>query len=223
MTRIGNTLRKRYDEGCIAAHALDILGDRWALLVVRELLLGPKRFGAVRAGLPGISANILTLRLAELEAGGVLIRRALPSPALVQVYELTDLGRWVRPVIEALCRWGAGLPGHDPRLFISPTALMLSMASMIDRNAAQGMKAASSFVLGNERFDTVLCDGALVIDRVEVSGGDLVFAGSANDMAAAVYGPHPLAQSVGERRISFSGDPRLGQDFVDLFSLEGKG
>ena len=96
MTHIGGTPqaapRSIYDEGCIAAHALDLLGDRWALLVTRELMLGPKRFALIRSGLPGISASVLTRRLEGLEAAGLVHRLTLPDPAGVQVYGLTALG-----------------------------------------------------------------------------------------------------------------------------------
>ncbi len=136
MIKIGSDLphapRSVYEEGCIAAHALDLLGDRWALLVIRELMLGPKRFQLIRAGLPGISASVLTQRLEGLEGGGILGRVTLPDPAGVQVYKLTELGRGVRPVIDALCTFGAQLPGHDPTKFISPSAHQPISADAVD-------------------------------------------------------------------------------------------
>src|SRR3954452_6937692 len=93
--------RRRYDDACGTAHALDIVGERWALLVMRELMLGPKRFSDIRAGLPGISANVLSQRLEGLEAAGVLRRRRLPRPAAVRVYELTDWGYESEPILQA--------------------------------------------------------------------------------------------------------------------------
>ena len=101
-------ISRSYEEGCIAAHALDLVGDRWALLIVRELMLGPRRFGALRRGLPGISANILTRRLTGLEDAGLLLRRTLPPPADLAVYELTAAGLALWPVLRALCLWGGG-------------------------------------------------------------------------------------------------------------------
>lgn len=219
MTGTGRTARRRYEEGCIAAHALDVLGDRWAILVIRELMLGPKRFAAIRTGLPGISANILTQRLEELEAQGVLARRTLPAPALVQVYELTALGQAVRPVIDALCRWGARLPGHDPRQFISPTALMLSMAAMVDTGGGEGLSAG--FQLGGESFSAKISGGCYEVWRSAAAEGAVLFAGSANAVAAAIYAPRPLAETLALGQVEFSGDPALGQRFVDLFSLRG--
>src|SRR3712207_5347821 len=84
--------KRRYDDACGTAHALDLVGERWALLVMRELILGPKRFSDLRADLPGLSVNVLTQRLESLEASGLLVRRKLPPPAVAQVYELTSLG-----------------------------------------------------------------------------------------------------------------------------------
>ena len=97
--------KRRYDDACGTAHGMDLVGERWALLVARELLLGPKRFNELRADLPGLSANVLTQRLEGLEASGVLRRHKLPPPASVQVYELTDWGYGLAPVITELGRW----------------------------------------------------------------------------------------------------------------------
>ena len=105
--------RRKYDQGCGSAHALDLIGDRWALLVVRELLLGPKRFTDLRDGLPGIGPNVLTQRLKELEEIGVLRRRVLPPPAASTVYELTEWGQELEEVLVRLGRWGARSPSME--------------------------------------------------------------------------------------------------------------
>ncbi len=211
-------LRSVYDEGCIAAHALDLLGDRWALLVIRELMFGAKRFGLIRAGLPGISASVLTQRLEGLEAGGALRRVQLPAPADIQVYELTELGYGVWPVLESLCRWGATLPGHDPRKFISPSALMLSMRAMVDREAARGLDVRAGFDLGRESFRSALADGHWDVER-GAAEGDIVFAGTPNALAPVIYGRKPLSDWLSSDAVAFRGDAALGQRFVDLFSL----
>ncbi|MCK5500136.1 MAG: helix-turn-helix transcriptional regulator, partial [Tritonibacter mobilis] len=114
--------RPRYDEGCLAAHALNVIGDRWALLVVRELMFAPKRFQMIRAGLPGVTASVLTGRLAQLVQAGTI-----DHDDRLGIYALTDLGRGLLPVLEALCQWALTMPGHDPKRFISPSALMISM------------------------------------------------------------------------------------------------
>ena len=106
--------RRWYDDACGTAHALDLVGERWALLVMRELMFGPKRFSDLRASLPGISANVLTQRLEGLEAAGVLVRRRLPPPAAAQVYELTAWGYESEPIFQALGRWAARSPVARP-------------------------------------------------------------------------------------------------------------
>jgi len=219
---MGQTLRSPsrsiYEEGCIGAHALDLLGDRWAILVIRELMFGPKRFGLIRAGLPGISASVLTQRLEGLEAGGVLRRIALPEPADLHVYELTKLGLAARPVIDGLCRFGAKLPGHDPSKFISPSALMLSMAAMINRKAAREESFGAGFDLGRETFSGRLFRGQWRPERGPAQG-DIRFRGSPNALARVIYGRMPLSHWIGTDSTTFQGDPVLGQRFVDLFQL----
>lgn len=209
--------RKSYGEGCLAAHALDLIGDRWALLIARELMLGPKRFGLIRAGLPGIATNMLTRRLEEMEAAGLLARRILPAPANAPVYELTAHGLGLRPVLLALCRWGVGVPGHDHRLPISPTSLMLSMESMLRPGREETLRAG--FDMGAEIFSTMLTGAAMRSCRSDRPEGQAIFRGTANAMAIAVYGPAPLAQVVAEGLIGFDGDPTLGQAVIDRFRL----
>jgi DNA-binding HxlR family transcriptional regulator len=209
-------IRRTYDEGCIGAHALNLIGDRWALLVVRELMLGPRRFGAIRAGLPGISANILTRRLEDLMTTGIVTREELPDPVRVQLYRLTEAGLRLWPVLRELCVWGAGMPGHDPRLFISPTSLMLSMRAMCTRDRAGPHLA--EFRLDGDIFAVRTAPGAYLVQRGAAAGASLRFSGGANAMAAAVYGPAPLLHSAAGS-IAFEGDPTEGQDFINLFSL----
>ena len=111
---------KRYEQYCPMAHALDLVGERWALLVVRELMHGPKRYTDLAEHLPGIGTNILASRLRDLEACGVITKRTLPPPAASRVYELTEYGRGLRPAIRELALWGArslGPPTAEDELF----------------------------------------------------------------------------------------------------------
>jgi DNA-binding HxlR family transcriptional regulator len=113
-------MTKRYDQYCPIAHSLDLIGDRWSLMVVRELLRGPKRYTDLVAGLPGIGTNVLASRLRDLETHGILTRQTLAPPAASKVYELTDYGRDLEPVMHALGIWGArslGPPSAGPPLF----------------------------------------------------------------------------------------------------------
>ena len=210
--------RSVYNEGCLAAHALDLLGERWSFLVIRELIFGPKRFGLLRAGLPGVSASVLTQRLQGLELAGIVRRRMLPDPAEVQVYELTEAGQAALPLLEAMCQWAVQLPGHDPTKFISPSALMISMGAMIDGAKAAGMTVRAGFDLGRETFTGGIEAGRWQARR-GAAEGDIAFVGSANALAPVIYGPAPLRHWIDSGAIAFTGDPALGQRFVDLFSL----
>ncbi|WP_295048068.1 helix-turn-helix domain-containing protein [uncultured Paracoccus sp.] len=213
MTEPGQTTRIRYDEGCLAAHALNVMGDRWALLVVRELMLAPKRFQMIRQGVPGITAAVLTQRLAQLAQAGVLTH-----DTVLGVYALTPSGQGLLPVLQAMCRWGAVHPGHDHRRFISPTALMISMTAMI--GDAQGQVATAAFRTAREGFVQRLAgDGLLRVAAAADPQGDFTLTGDGNSLAMAVYGPVPLADLAGQGVIALSGDARAAQDFVDLFRL----
>lgn len=213
MTKSGETTRIRYDEGCLAAHALNVLGDRWAMLVVREILLTPKRFQMIRHGLPGVTAAVLTQRLGQLADAGVVTH----DPVL-GVYGLTDSGRDLLPVLQAMCRWGAAHPGHDPRRFISPTALMISMTAMI--GDARGHVAAAAFRTAREGFQQQLTgDGRLRVVACTDPQGDFTLQGDGNSLAMAIYGPLPVTDLVAQRVIGLSGDVRAAQDFVNLFHL----
>src|SRR3954463_4340595 len=135
------TLRS-YGDGCGIAHALDLAGESRALLVVRELLLGPKRFTDLRAGLPNASPNVLSQRLRELEQAGVVRRRKLPPPAASKVYELTEWGMELEPVIVRLGRWGARSPSKPRDAKLGIDSLILSFRTMFDPFAAEGLEAS---------------------------------------------------------------------------------
>ncbi len=204
--------RRSYDEGCIAAHALDLIGDRWALLVARELMLGPRRFSELRSGLPGIAANVLTQRLEEMASAGLLLRQG-------RLYDLTPAGQGLWPVLKALCLWGAAQPGHDPTLFISPTALMLSMRATCNRARAGHHRVG--FVLEGEAFTVETAPHRYHLQR-GLPEDAMIFEGGTNAMAASVYGPMPLART-SAGMIRFRGDAEEGQRFLTLFSLRPQG
>ena len=137
--------RRWYDDACGTALALELIGERWSLLIVRELMFGARRFGELKGGLPGISANVLTQRLESMEAAGILVRRRLPSPANVQVYDLTDWGRESEPAIRELGRWAARSPRHDPFAFMSTASAMVSLRTLIDPVAAARETITAAF------------------------------------------------------------------------------
>ena len=202
MTKQGETLRIRYDEGCLAAHALNVIGDRWALLVARELMLAPKRFQAIRAGMPGITAGVLTQRLAQMIEAGVVTH----DPDL-GIYGLTASGKALHPVLMALCHWGSQHEGHDPRRFISPTALMLSMCAKIDRSAASGQGIVAAFDMEREGFEMrIAADGAAAVTASRKPQGDFLLRGNGNTLARAVYGREPVARLAEAGVIGLIGD-----------------
>ncbi len=214
--------RRRYDDACGAAHALDLVGERWALLVMRELMLGPKRFTDLRADLPGISANVLTQRLEGLEAAGIVVRRRLPPPAAVQVYELTPWGYEAEPILQALGRWAARSPAHDPTLPLSAVSLLLSFRTMVEPERIGGRSARIGFRFGNETYLVRLADGAVTAERGDPDGAEAVIAGTPPAVAAAVYGGVPLADLIGRGVLAVEGDRALAEWFVTLFTLPPK-
>lgn len=221
-TNSGSSSRRHYDDACATAHALDLVGERWALLVIRELMLGPRRFSDLRANLPGISANVLTQRLEGLEAAGILVRRKLPPPAATQVYELTPWGYESEPIFQALGRWAARSPAHDPNLPFSAVSLMLSMRTMLDTSKARGLDARIGFRIGEETYLGHLAEHGIDIQRAPVDGADAVFTGAAPLIAAAIYGGQPLATLESAGALQIEGDRALAQRFTSLFPLPPK-
>ena len=211
---------RTYDDGCAAAHALDLIGERWALLVVRELLLGPKRFTDLRAGLPNASPNVLAQRLRELEAAGVVRRRKLPPPAASRVYELTDWGMELEPVIVGLGRWGARSASRPREAELGVDSLILSFRTMFDAQAAKGLRASYELRLGEDRFYALVADG-----RFEVARGgaqerpDAIIVADAATLAAVVYGGRQLEEALRAGDIEIEGDESAVERFVGLFPL----
>ena len=189
---------------------------------MRELMLGPKRFSDLRADLPGISANVLTQRLEGLEAAGILVRRKLPPPASAQVYELTPWGYESEPIFQALGRWAARSPQHDPTLPLSAVSLFLSFRTMLDAERARGLAARIGFRIGAETFLARLARGRIDIERGPLENVDVVFAGAAPAVAAAVYGGQPLTALERAGMLALEGDRALAERFVTLFPLPPK-
>lgn len=214
--------RRRYDDACGTAHALDLIGERWALLVIRELMLGPKRFSDLRGDLPGISANVLTQRLEGLEAAGILTRRKLPPPASAQVYELTAWGYEAEPIIQSMGRWAARSPGHDPSLPLSATSLMLSFRTMFDQARAAGFSARIGFRLGSEHLVAQVSNGSIDTGRAELEGCDAVLSGTPESIAAVVYGGQSFDAMVQAEALTLEGDQAIAERFAKLFVLPPK-
>ena len=219
MTAGGTSKRRTYGEACAAAHALDLVGERWSLLVVRELLLGPKRFADLRVGLPRVSPNVLAERLRGLEGAGVVRRRKLPPPAASRVYELTEWGEELEPVIVSLGRWGARSTTRPQDAGMSVDALILSFRTMFDPRAAEGLRATYELRLGEESFCAVVSDGRLEIARGVADRPDAVVETDPATLAALVYGGRPLDDALDSGAARIEGDDASVERFLGLFPL----
>ena len=208
--------KRRFDDACGLAHAMELLGERWAMLVLRELAYGPRRFSELKADLQGISANVLTQRLTELEQRGLVRKIKLPPPASVQVYEATEWGLEAVPVIASLGRWAARSPLHDPTLPMSHVSVLMSMQTLISPQRAEGMSARIGFRLGDATYVAHVHDGRFDVARCEADDCDVTFIGSPTDLAAVIHGGAPF------ETIKVEGDLALAQRFRTLFPLPEK-
>jgi DNA-binding HxlR family transcriptional regulator len=195
-------------DGCGIAHASDLLAQRWALLVVRELLLGPKRFTDLRAGIPDISPNVLGQRLRELEQSGILRRRKLAPPAAVQVYELTEWGRELEPAVLALGRWATRSPSFPRSAEMGPDSLVLALKSTFDPAKADGVDATYELRLGDIPFDISVKEGEFEAARGEAQHPDAVIRSDPDAIAAVVFRKDRLGKAVDSGAVVIDGSRR---------------
>lgn len=208
---------RSYRDLCGIARALDVIGERWALLVVRELLFGPKRFADLHRGLPGMSQNVLTQRLRELEDTGVLVRRRALPPATGLVYELTPHGRDLEPVLLALGHWGSPLPPRpDSAGELSPDALVTALRTTFDPAAAAGLGGTVRLDLPTDAFVITVHDGSLDAARGEAAA-DAALAGSVRTIQDLVFDKRPLDQATRSGDARAQGDRTLLKRFLKLF------
>jgi DNA-binding HxlR family transcriptional regulator len=156
---------RTYGDPCGIARGLDRIGERWALLIVRDLLLGPKRFTDLRGGLPHVSPDVLAQRLRELESAGIVQRRKLAPPAASQVYELTEWGHELEPVVLALGRWGSRAPFPPSDAELGVDAFVIALKTLFDPSAADGLHARYELRLGEHRFHARIADGRFDVAR----------------------------------------------------------
>jgi DNA-binding HxlR family transcriptional regulator len=210
------TTRRRYDQGCGTAHALDLIGDRWALLVVRELLLGPKRFTDLREGLPGIGPNVLSQRLKELEDAGVVRQRVLPPPAASSVYELTEWGSELEPIVIQLGRWGARSPSLPAEVDTQPEWLILGLRATY---APEGQPPPLVYELhlDDEVFWARPDDGALSVGRGPASDPDAILTSEPETLVRMIRGAITPAAAVRSGALKVEGDRKAFERFLTLF------
>jgi len=195
---------------------MELLGERWAMLVLRELAYGPRRFSGLKSDLVGISANVLTQRLNELESRGLVRKTRLPPPASVQVYEATDWGLEVVPLIASLGRWAARSPWHDSTLQMSHVSVMMSLQTLLSPALAEGLDAHIGFRFGETSYMATIRDGRLDVRRGPIEDCSLVFTGAPSAIAAVIHGGAPF------ELIRVEGDMELAKRFVKLFPLPSK-
>lgn len=207
---------REFDDACGIAHALELIGERWALLVLRELMFGPRRFSDMKADLPGITSSVLTQRLAELESRGLVRKLVLPSPASVQAYEATPWGLQGEVVMLALGRWAVRSPWHNPTKSVNAVSVMLSLKGLFHPEKAEGLSSRIGFRLGNQTYVVSVRDCELDIERRAPEGCDAVITSTPAEFVAVIYGGAPLEM------LKIDGDVAAVTRFLELFSLPPK-
>lgn len=220
--------KRTYGDGCGIARALDLVGERWGLLVVRELVLGPKRFAGLHAGLPGVSPNVLAQRLRDLEGAGVLRRRTLAPPAGVRVYELTEWGQELEPLLIGLCRWGGRSPEPTSDPYRSADSLLLWLSSRFGPAAGGGGPAGESggegggltavlaLRIGDDRFAVRVGGGRLTVRRGVPERPDATLAGDLGTLTEVLQGRRPIAEAAQRGELAFGGDVAAVHRLVDV-------
>jgi DNA-binding HxlR family transcriptional regulator/putative sterol carrier protein len=210
---------RTYGDGCAIAHGLDLVGERWALLVVRELLLGPKRYTDLRKGLPNASPNVLSERLRELERAGIVQRRKLPPPAGSRVYELTDWGRGLEGTVISLGNWAARSPSLPTDAPIGVDSVILALRSRFDPSAAPGLHASYELRLGEERFRIDVGDDGLEVARDGTADADATIETDPDTLSAVLWGGRGLAGALRAGDLTIEGDKAAVERFVRLFPV----
>jgi len=210
---------RRYGQFCGVTRALEIVGERWALLIIRDLLVSPKRFTDLRQGLPRIPTNILSTRLKELEEAGVVRRRVLPRPSGAVVYELTEYGQQLDEIVMALGRWGAqrlGEPG--PEDIVTEDSMIMAMRSTFHPEAAVGRNVRYQLNLGQIVIHMDIDNGDLQVGSGEAEDRDIVIeAGPA--IKALMAGEITPDEALAEGSVKVTGDPDLLKQFAETFYI----
>ena len=211
---------RKFDQYCPVAHALSLVGDRWSLLIVRELLQGPKRYTDLTHGLPGIGTNILAARLRDLEACGIVQKRTLPPPAASTVYELTEYGAGLKEALYALARWGArtiGPPGPDDELY--PEWGMNALPALFNPEAARGLTETYALVVDGDAFTARIVNGALEASMGIAEDAEVVVEVDMETFFALASGEVAPRDGVKSGRASVQGDVEALERCFQVLSL----
>lgn len=211
--------RRSYGQFCGLAHAVDLVGERWALLIVRDLLVGPRRFTDLKRGLPRIPSNILSSRLKELELAGLVERRVLPRPDGSVVYELTQYGRELDEIVLRLGRWGARTLGEpEPEDVITPDLLVMALRSTFNPESATGAPVRYEVRVGEVVIHAEVADGKLEAATGPSPDPDLVIE-TGLTLKALMADEITPAEAIENGSVQLTGDPKLLTRFVDTFRI----
>jgi len=212
--------RRSYRQYCAIAYGLDFIGERWALLIVRELLLGPKRFKDLFEALPGIASNLLTQRLRDLELAGVVERAVLPPPAGIAVYKLTSLGEELEPVVRAISRWGSHFVTREPRKdeSIPPNAYMFALRSTFRPEEAAGLARTFEVQLGERVFGVHIEEGRCTTWEGLPDNPDISITTDVRTFSGLLWHRLKPRQSLARGKLVISGDPADLDLFVRVFT-----
>jgi DNA-binding HxlR family transcriptional regulator len=209
---------RQYEDPCGIARALDVIGDRWALLVVRELIFGPKRFAQLRAGLHPVSPNVLSQRLRDLEAAGVVRRSMLAPPASVAVYELTGRGHALEPVLLELGRWGSKEPIVTSRE-LTTDAFLVALKTTFDPSDAPAGEVICELVINGETVTLTISRGSLDIARGGSANPAFSLRGDTATIRAIAFGREPIAAAELAGRLTITGDRGQAGAFTRMFPV----
>ncbi|MGC4815495.1 winged helix-turn-helix transcriptional regulator [Micromonospora sp. DT228] len=208
--------QRTYRDACGAARTMDIVGERWALLIVRELVFGPKRFGDLRAGLPTASQNVLSQRLRELEQSGIVRRVQLGPPASVHAYELTERGQQLEPTLIELSRWGAGLPAESD-VEMSTDAFMLLLKALYRPPADAPLATRLGLRVGTDAFEVDVAPSGISVARGRSGQVDVTVTGTVSALRDLMFGGTPLRSAVSAGEIELHGDIGAAERFFLTF------
>ena len=209
----------RYQQYCGLARALDVVGDRWTLLIIRELTPGPRRYTDLIDGLPGISRNLLTERLRGLERDGIVARRDLPPPAARQVYELTEDGRDLANATVSLVAWGVRRLGdRKPTEAFHARWAALAMATFADREAAKGVCETYQYLVGGSAFHFTVDDGSIQLRDGHAEDPAVSLTTDEETWADIASGKVRASSAVATGALRVAGDPRAAKRLGRIFS-----
>lgn len=206
------------------AQALDVVGERWTLLMVRDLLVGPQRYKDLLDGLPSIGTNLLARRLKELQEAGIIVKRTLPAPAGSVVYELTERGRALEPALIALARWGmAAMPPTGPRPtdILRPGWGVMAFKTTFDPAAAAGVHGTYQFEVQGDVFHLRVDDGVLVAAQGPATAPDLVYTCDVETLMAIGARQVSPTEAVAQGRATMQGSPGAAAQVVEMFGFPG--